>query len=195
MSVARFPAAEAALVPAPAPPATPWTDKVVADLRDMWSANVTAEQIAHRLNDKYGEHFTRNAVLGKADRLKLSRRKDIESGHSLASQIATEAALLRKIATTRDTMLKGLHTRDRRAAEVEAFVRARDQSLQCTGVTIIDLKDGVCCWPKGDPLTPEFRYCGAAAQQGGPYCKAHREIAYHPPERRFKVDKVIQRGI
>lgn len=35
-----------------------------------------------------------------------------------------------------------------------------------------------CCWPIGDPGTPEFRFCGAPALSGKPYCAEHAAIAY-----------------
>lgn len=35
-----------------------------------------------------------------------------------------------------------------------------------------------CCWPLGDPRTPEFRFCGAAALPGRPYCPAHCGAAF-----------------
>ena len=35
-----------------------------------------------------------------------------------------------------------------------------------------------CCWPIGEPGTPEFRFCTAEAVQGRPYCSEHASIAY-----------------
>jgi GcrA cell cycle regulator len=37
-----------------------------------------------------------------------------------------------------------------------------------------------CCWPLGEPRTPAFRWCGAAAVVGRSYCPAHVALAYRP---------------
>ncbi|GGG35398.1 hypothetical protein GCM10010964_24100 [Caldovatus sediminis] len=35
-----------------------------------------------------------------------------------------------------------------------------------------------CCWPIGEPGTPEFRFCGGEAMPGKPYCAEHAAVAY-----------------
>jgi GcrA cell cycle regulator len=35
-----------------------------------------------------------------------------------------------------------------------------------------------CCWPLGEPGTPEFRFCTAEAIAGKPYCGEHASVAY-----------------
>jgi GcrA cell cycle regulator len=47
-------------------------------------------------------------------------------------------------------------------------------------VTIMDLREYMCRWPMGDPTRPDFRFCGARAQTGLPYCSHHARIAYQP---------------
>ncbi|MDX2101093.1 MAG: global cell cycle regulator GcrA-like protein [Alphaproteobacteria bacterium] len=43
---------------------------------------------------------------------------------------------------------------------------------------LLELKGPVCCWPIGHPGTPEFRFCGAPAAPGKPYCAEHVAVAY-----------------
>jgi GcrA cell cycle regulator len=38
-----------------------------------------------------------------------------------------------------------------------------------------------CCWPIGEPGTPEFRFCEADPLSGKPYCAEHAAIAYVKP--------------
>ncbi|WP_183753993.1 GcrA family cell cycle regulator [Pseudochelatococcus contaminans] len=47
-------------------------------------------------------------------------------------------------------------------------------------VTIMDLREYMCRWPVGDPTSPGFRFCGARAVTGLPYCAHHASIAYQP---------------
>ncbi|MDQ5827231.1 MAG: GcrA family cell cycle regulator, partial [Chloroflexota bacterium] len=39
----------------------------------------------------------------------------------------------------------------------------------------------------GDPTTPEFRYCGAHAVEGLPYCAHHAQMAYQPATERKRL--------
>ena len=47
-----------------------WTDEKIAKLQELWGKGMTASQIA----DAIGDGITRNAVIGKAHRLKLPSR-------------------------------------------------------------------------------------------------------------------------
>ena len=59
-----------------------WTEQKIQMLKDMWGHGFSASEIAGRLGG-----FTRNAVIGKAHRLKLSSRpspiKRDEEGRSI----------------------------------------------------------------------------------------------------------------
>ncbi len=55
------------------------------------------------------------------------------------------------------------------------------------GLTIMDLREGMCRWPLGDPTRPEFRYCGEHAMVGLPYCSHHAQIAYQPTAERKRL--------
>jgi GcrA cell cycle regulator len=47
-------------------------------------------------------------------------------------------------------------------------------------LTVVDLTDGTCRWPTGNPRDLNtFRYCGGAAHSG-PYCDRHARLAYLP---------------
>ncbi len=55
------------------------------------------------------------------------------------------------------------------------------------GLTIMELREGMCRWPLGDPTRPEFRYCGGNAVAGLPYCTYHAQIAYIPTAERKRL--------
>ena len=55
------------------------------------------------------------------------------------------------------------------------------------GLTIMELREGMCRWPLGDPTRPEFRYCGAHGVAGLPYCSLHAQIAYIPTAERKRL--------
>jgi len=35
-----------------------------------------------------------------------------------------------------------------------------------------------CRWPFGDPLSPDFHFCGHRKKDGSPYCDAHMRQAF-----------------
>src|SRR3989344_2162044 len=49
-----------------------WTRERIKDLEDLWAQGYAARQIAEKFNQT-GVDITRNAVIGKAHRLNLSR--------------------------------------------------------------------------------------------------------------------------
>jgi GcrA cell cycle regulator len=54
-------------------------------------------------------------------------------------------------------------------------------------VTIMELRQAMCRWPLGDPATAQFRYCGAQAIMGLPYCHYHAQVAYQPAVERKRL--------
>jgi GcrA cell cycle regulator len=45
---------------------------------------------------------------------------------------------------------------------------------------LLELEEGTCRWPIGDPSSADFRFCGATTEKGKPYCAAHWARAYRP---------------
>lgn len=46
-------------------------------------------------------------------------------------------------------------------------------------VTTIALTLDTCRWPFGDPVEPDFHYCGELPLVGRPYCTKHDAQSYH----------------
>lgn len=134
-----------------------WTDERVALLRKLWGEGRTAAEIAKELGD-----ITRNAVIGKAHRLKLSNRvSPIQQNNKKPSKPVDDR---------RDI-------RGKPAAAVAVPVIAGK------GVSLAELKDRMCRWPLGDPKEPGFKFCGGNAVAGLPYCDGHAKVAYQAPGR------------
>lgn len=54
-------------------------------------------------------------------------------------------------------------------------------------LTLVQLSDRTCKWPLGDPLSPDFRFCGNHSGDGTPYCAHHARIAFQPASERRRV--------
>jgi hypothetical protein len=54
-------------------------------------------------------------------------------------------------------------------------------------VTTATLTHRTCRWPIGDPVDPDFHYCGQSPQSGSPYCESHDRLSYQTVSRRSKT--------
>jgi GcrA cell cycle regulator len=125
---------------------------------------------------------TRNAVIGKANRLKLERRR-YQSANNPRSSRPLSAAAARRIPSPRkprrDPPLPPITKPDVIHLHDSAIPMEQRKSL-------MQLRDCDCHFPVGDPMIPaEFFYCGGAVQQddGRAYCDGHRARMYYTPRR------------
>ena len=141
-----------------------WTDERVDILKKLWGEGRTAAEIAKELGG-----VTRNAVIGKAHRLKLSGRasplqKAVKkpannAGTKPVKVNKTEKKVEKKMPPVAAVSLKGDEDRKR--------------------IPLIELEANQCRWPIGDPREKDnFGFCGDACGEGSPYCKEHAQVAY-----------------
>lgn len=170
-----------------------WTDERVELLKKLWGDGLSASQIAAQLGG-----VSRNAVIGKVHRLKLSgRAKSISSNAPKTKRTAAPrpsaprggggggggGAMGRSVTTvTRAvgaTMMKS-------EVSAMAFAEADRRPIEDVVVPIskmlalVDLNEATCKWPQGDPLTDDFHFCGHQSEDDSPYCKYHARLAFQP---------------
>lgn len=171
-----------------------WDDALIARLKELVAAGLSATQITRELPGG----FTRNAILGKKQRLGLSTplalyiaQKRMESkqrrgpkltrnGHAVKA--STKAAQKR---STREPKSRkkpdpfaemfGEIVMPTTAADDLAIPVEQRKSLQ-------GLTPWTCRWPIGNPGEPGFGFCGAIPVEGLPYCPNHCRRAYQPPK-------------
>ena len=173
-----------------------WTDERVELLKKLWLEGLSASQIAGVL----GEGITRNAVIGKVHRLKLTGRAKPASA-APRPRSAPRAAGVRRVASpTMSRPSSGLagmmKSRSSSPApmhgatalkmdadlQTEVLVTPQVQELyipEAERLTLLELNEHTCKWPIGDPLTPDFYFCGQHSDEGKPYCDFHSRRAYH----------------
>jgi GcrA cell cycle regulator len=137
----------------------PWSEEKTALLCALWTAGHTGAEIAAKLE---GED-SRCAVIAKAHRLGLGGRpprpqKPRKPRPSRARVERPKAPILAKAP---------------RPAKVDLTIRSEPVDIEA-------LRDWMCRYPLGDPLSEDFRYCGGVAQTAKPYCPGHMKIAYYP---------------
>ena len=166
-----------------------WTDERVELLRKLWSEGLSASQIAAQLGS-----VTRNAVIGKVHRLKLSSRgrttaaapRQKKTSHgATGSKVASRSATVTRSVTT-SIGATALQTQ----FDVEPVARYHLRPVENVVVPIsrrlqlVQLSERTCKWPNGDPLTEDFSFCGNDAAETGPYCGYHSRIAFQPASER-----------
>jgi GcrA cell cycle regulator len=163
-----------------------WTDERVELLRKLWSEGLSASQIAAQLGS-----VTRNAVIGKVHRLKLSSRGRTTTAAPRQKKVSASTGS--KSATRASTVTRSITTSIGATAlqtqfEAEPVVRYRPAENVVVPISrrlqLVQLSERTCKWPNGDPLTEDFSFCGNDTAETGPYCTYHSRIAFQPAAER-----------
>lgn len=133
-----------------------WTDERVELLTKLWGEGKTAAEIAKELGG-----VTRNAVIGKAHRLKLSNRVSPIQQNKKPAPVKVQSS-----SPAPERKIQKIPSQDNRK-----------------GVPLTDLKANQCRWPLGDPQDESFGFCGCPALPGLPYCLEHAQVAYQAATR------------
>ncbi|MGL4406338.1 MAG: GcrA family cell cycle regulator [Notoacmeibacter sp.] len=175
-----------------------WTDERVELLKKLWGEGLSASQIARQLGG-----VTRNAVIGKVHRLKLSgrakttaspnRAKKISVGveetqrtrttAASTAQLRTRPAVMGNTALKTEMLLDGAaEHRYQTSAEANILVMPTSRRL-----SLVQLGEKTCRWPVGDPMSADFSFCGNEPREASPYCSYHSKLAFQPAAERRRL--------
>lgn len=142
-----------------------WSDEKTELLRSLWTEGLSASDIGKKVGK------TRNAVLGKAHRLGLASRIDIER----PQRPSTPRVYVPKV----------------KMEEPEPILEPPLVLDDGSNVTVLTINDRHCRWPIGHPNEDTFHFCGLAPKADRPYCEAHARKAYQPQQsHRRKADNI-----
>ena len=122
-----------------------WTDERISDLIRLWDSGHSASHIGRVLG------VSKNAVIGKAHRLKLPPRP-YPIRRSTGPRIPKPTPMAKRTPKLPPRSVFRA-TRPRHGAPA-------------------------CLWPIGDPGDEGFHFCGASTVPGKPYCDEHCARAY-----------------
>jgi GcrA cell cycle regulator len=137
-----------------------WNDEAVATAKRMSAEGKSSREIAVVLSKKYPD-ITRNAVIGKLHRLGCA-------GGGRPPNRPPKKALKPRIERRSPPRVGKL-----------TFIASSRQSPKPPkrkqfGIKFVEIEDGLCRWPKGDPKKlDEFRFCGVPIDKGDLYCPHH----------------------
>jgi GcrA cell cycle regulator len=150
-----------------------WTAERIEQLRNFVVSGLTCSQIAAEIG------VTRNAVIGKIHRLGLSPARP--AGVPARS---CPPRVRRPRASPHSRLLHLIYSDAPRAgagAGEALAIEPIDSAQRCS---LLDIAQGKCRWPIGDPDTVDFAFCGNEALAGFSYCAGHARMAYRIPARR-----------
>jgi GcrA cell cycle regulator len=158
-----------------------WNDERVELLKKLWNDGLSASQIAGELGG-----VTRNAVIGKVHRLGLSGRAKTQTAAAPRARKApspsVRSAPMRTMSAPQMRGNTALAAQPMMEAMVEVQLEPRMDVVvpMSRRVQIMELREGMCKWPIGDPMHADFVYCGGDCTFGTPYCSHHSAVAYQP---------------
>jgi GcrA cell cycle regulator len=152
---------------------TSWPPEHCELLRQYLNQGRSYSETASAINEKFQTAYSRNAVIGRAKRMKLTgpdRRTDVAK-HFHAPQIHR-------------------HRRERRLPDfvkpLPTSARVQPVKLRCVGiaprlVSLLELEPGDCRYPyggdaEGEPIT----FCGHPRREGSSYCTPHFHLTLGP---------------
>lgn len=178
-----------------------WTDERVELLKKLWAEGLSASQIAAQLGS-----VSRNAVIGKVHRLKLSGRGKTTSSQPRVKKVNTAPSpVQRSSGTLGGSSIGASQTVSRLVTKSVGAVALQTEFDAETVVSpvartvsdvvvpisrnleLVQLTERTCKWPNGDPLHADFHFCGNETGESGPYCAYHSRLAYQPASERRRA--------
>ena len=144
-----------------------WDETREAKLKELWEKGHTASQIAKILGDT-----TRNAVIGKAHRLKLAGRTQSRKSEKQKKQSVGVQSKEEKYISRRSRFKSLLLDKD--------FEPAKNLSLE-------ELTEDTCKYMEGNPNEKGASFCGRKNVEKFSYCPLHLMIVFQPKGKKEDV--------
>lgn len=170
----------------------PWNDEMNALITEHWKLGYSASQSAAVIAKRYDVKVTRNAIIGKRNRMNLKRLIDpsfYRTGPQRANQLAgrdgvadakrrlerAEAIAKRKATKAHDAEIKRMRAAVKRAEEQNrhkpaAILTTHNRDL------VVGLHRNQCRYLHGVVGSPDSYFCQEVKEDGSSYCSTHRKI-------------------
>lgn len=175
----------------------PWTEAETDRATTLWKEGYSAREISERLFSEFEARYSRNAVIGKVFRLKLSahgraanpltikretakaqrqpKPRDAVQRPSRALKVARAVAKAREMVENLPAPPKHVHGKKPvPGTPVKAPVAA---DIPATATVWTERRFGQCAFPV-DGEGAETRSCCGPTGQGSAYCNTHRRVMY-----------------
>lgn len=164
------------------PSSAGWTEARLTRLVELWSARLSAAQIARQM----GEGLTRSAVVGKLFRMGLTR----DSAERRAARAEGARQSRRK-----QRAMEGPRRPAQLGPPAEPPATGAPDGAAPRLIGILELKASSCRWPYA--VEDQTRFCGCRARAESPYCPAHHARAYEavlPPLTEAQIEALARKA-
>ena len=143
-----------------------WTKEKVDLASELFRKGTPASKIAEEL----GAGMTRNAVIGKLNRLGITADRTRAQKVRPAPQRPLRSVSAGVI-TYKMPKVKA------RKVEPPKVKTGLPKQIEPLRVKLVDLRDHHCRFPLGNPGDPAFRFCGLDREGKSSYCEHHRRLS------------------
>ena len=137
-----------------------WTEEKVNKLKELWGKGSTASQIAEIIGG-----ISRNAVIGKAHRLKLS------------------AKIIKrpKTSSSNNSNFEEKNNIQKRSRKIKFRSLLLDKNFEpAKNISLEELTESTCKYAESDPDKPDFSFCGRNTIDKFSYCPLHLIVVFAP---------------
>lgn len=150
----------------------------VEELKKLRNAGLSASRIAAAISFKFNHDISRNAVLGKLDRMGLGLLGTVRDGHRVRKPRKARAE---RRASPQPQRISPLRRALEMAPEPMPFAIVEEIVVpEKERVGVEGLGPHQCRWPINDPQSPDFHFCHRKQVGGTSYCEVHLRRAYQP---------------
>lgn len=158
-------------------------------LRELWEhTKEPAPIIAGKISTHFGFFVSRNAVIGKAHRLRMKPRADPRPAETVPAikQRHYRERLAEKRRTRRQVVRQEVAKMIKEGPPIVYVVPPRREDVWQPlrggdGIPLTELTEHTCKWPYSSAWnTAATGFCGAAVELGKPYCSRHLQFALSP---------------
>ena len=146
-----------------------WNEEKVTKLKELWGTHTAAEI------SKIIGGVTRNAVIGKANRL------------SLSSKIKTRSASSNQNFQNIDNEKNDSKQKRGRKSRFQSLIIEKNFEPE-NPKQLEELTDDICKYPINDPTDKNFYFCGRSSLKDFSYCKLHLLYSYQQKNRKEDVN-------
>jgi len=168
-----------------------WASEHSDALRECFALKLSCMEAATAINRKFNTSYSRNAVLGRARRMGLTRAQRPEGSPQVAMRRVMPSQ--NRPGETRPTE-PGL---PRLIWPVPACGKSKAPKLRCVGIeprhlAVVDLERSDCRYPYGGDEEGEvITFCGHPRRPGSSYCTPHFHLSRGPGTPSERVAHVV----
>ena len=146
-----------------------WNEEKVEKLKKLWETH-TASEISKIIGD-----VTRNAIIGKANRLNLS------------SKIKTRSVSLNQNFQNTNNEENDSKQKRSKKSRFQSLIIEKDFEPE-NPKQLEELTDDVCKYPINHPTDKDFYFCGRSSLKDFSYCKLHLLYSYQQKNKKEDVN-------